>query len=267
LKKLQAFMTAMVEEHERADTVATAAEVTASPPTNEHRNQPMHGSVLPVSLSFAPTALVAALRYCLAFSNVMRESMNPQAFEALSREETGWHYMNYLVFAVNKRRTVSRTGGSMSPAEGDYSASAVSEFVVDVYLSAGAAFRSEVASPPAQDVMANAQLAPHAESLARSEEGNADSFDAFTPLAQGAGFDGLSECIVDNDQPVRLVTIGGSAERTVDQGPTLEARGKRAIGHLSHVSPMLRVWRISVAEFGDIVAEMETIAQAWQSAN
>jgi hypothetical protein len=30
---------------------------------------------------------------------------------------------------------------------------------------------------------------------------------------------------------------------------------------------MLRVWHISVAEFGDIVAEMETIAQAWQSAN
>jgi hypothetical protein len=86
----------------------------------------------------------------LAFSNVMRESVNPQAFEALSREETGWHYMNYLVFAVNKRRTVFTAGGSMSPAEGDHSAPAVSEFVVDVYLSAGAAFRSEVTSQLAE---------------------------------------------------------------------------------------------------------------------
>jgi hypothetical protein len=135
-----------------------------------------------------------------------------------------------------------------------------------VYLSAGAAFRSEVASQLAEDVMVTAQLAPHAE-LARSEEVAADALDAFTPLAHGAGLHGFSESIVDSDQRVRHVTIDVAAERPVDAGPPLVARGKRAIGHLSHVSPMLRVWRVSVAEFGDIVAEMETIAQAWQSAN
>jgi hypothetical protein len=81
------------------------------------------------------------------------------------------------------------------------------EFLLDVYLSAGAAFRTEAATNLIQQ--------------------------------QQDGHDGIN-------------TPGDTQMR-------------KAAEYLAKVSPLLRVWRLSVADFCDIVDEVETVVSEWLS--
>jgi hypothetical protein len=40
---------------------------------------------------------------------------------------------------------------------------------------------------------------------------------------------------------------------------------RKAAEYLAKVSPLLRVWRLSVADFCDIVDEVETVVSEWLS--
>jgi SulP family sulfate permease len=213
-------------------------------------------AALPIHMYFVPTALVSALRNSMAFSTIMRQAMNPHAVSVLSREETGWHYMTYIVLTIthcpdvgapeNGQSGPTLQGGEAPVSPGD----SLRDFCIDVYMSSGAAFRSEAAQRLLEDRLHATGTQSH----------DAPAGEPVTSATWAAPMDHADpSAATDGERPE-----GHEDHATHDDA---HDRSKKAAHYLTKVAPMLRVWRLTARDFSSVVSEMDEIAERWTEGN
>jgi SulP family sulfate permease len=215
-----------------------------------------------VDLFFTPTVMVTALRLCLALSDKMRRKGGAHAAAVLRREQTGWHYMSYVVLSVTHDPSMAREPAAGSAREG--------------------------ARPPASSVPPPSSTPPNAAATAPVENesdtyraGNSSTARNDTvPLERSSPrrrneaehalyHEFLLDVYLSAGAAFRTEAATNLIQQQQDGHDGINTPGdtqmRKAAEYLAKVSPLLRVWRLSVADFCDIVDEVETVVSEWLS--